>query len=152
MRAPKSISIAQAASFVRHGAIACALGVMAGPASALADNYYAGKTVEIYIGSGTGGGYDRYGRTVGRYLVKHIPGNPNLVPRNMPGAGSMKAAEYMSHMAPKDGSAIAILQPGALFEPLVNDKLKFRYDPAKLEIIGSATAARGSASPTTHPR
>jgi tripartite-type tricarboxylate transporter receptor subunit TctC len=105
-----------------------------------ADDFYAGKTLELYIGSATGGGYDRYGRTVGRHLVRHIPGKPNLVPRNMPGAGSMKLAEYMSTIATKEGTAIAILQPGALFEPLVNEKLNFRYDPAKLEIIGSANS------------
>jgi tripartite-type tricarboxylate transporter receptor subunit TctC len=104
------------------------------------EDYYAGKTIDVYIGSGAGGGYDRYGRTVGQHMAKHIPGNPTIVPRNMPGAGSMKLAEYMSTMAPKDGSAIAILQPGALFEPLVNDALKFRYDPAKLEMIGSANS------------
>lgn len=132
------MSSARSLSQVRLAAIVCALGAYTG--AAVADDYYAGKTVEMYIGSGTGGGYDRYGRTVGRYLVKHLPGNPNLVPRNMPGAGSMKAAEYMSHMAPKDGTAVAILQPGALFEPLVNDKLKFRYDPAAFEIIGSANS------------
>lgn len=119
-------------------ASAMAFGASAG--AAVADDYYTGKSIEIYIGAGTGGGYDRYGRTVGRYLVKHVPGNPNLVPRNMPGAGSMKVAEYMSNIAPKDGTAIAILQPGALFEPLVNDKLKFRYDPAAFEIIGSANS------------
>lgn len=107
---------------------------------ALSSDFYAGKTLDVYIGSGPGGGYDRYGRTVGQYMAKHIPGNPTMVARNMPGAGSMKLAEYMSTIAPKDGTAIAILQPGALFEPLVNDKLKFRYDPAKLEMIGSANS------------
>lgn len=107
---------------------------------ALAADFYSGRTLEVYIGSGVGGGYDRYGRTVGQHMARHIPGNPTVVPRNMPGAGSMKLAEYMSSIAPKDGTAIAILQPGALFEPLVNDKLKFRYEPAKFEMIGSANS------------
>lgn len=107
---------------------------------AFADDSYEGKTLEVYIGAGAGGGYDRYGRTVGQHMAKHIPGNPTVVPRNMPGAGSMKLAEFMSTIAPKDGTAIAILQPGALFEPLVNDKIKSRYDPAKFEMIGSANS------------
>ena len=118
--------------------LAALVGIAVSPA--LADDFYKGKTLEVYIGSGAGGGYDRYGRTVGQHMARHIPGNPTVVPRNMPGAGSMKLAEYMSTIATKDGTAIAILQPGALFEPLVNDKLKFRYDPAKLEMIGSANS------------
>lgn len=118
-------------------AAAC-LVIAAQPLSAA--DFYAGKTVEIIIGSGVGGGYDRYGRTVGQYLVKYLPGKPTLVPRNMPGAGSMKAAEYVYRLAPKTGTTIAILQPGALFEPAVNDKLKFNYDPAKFEMIGSANS------------
>jgi tripartite-type tricarboxylate transporter receptor subunit TctC len=105
-----------------------------------AEDFYAGKSIEVLIGSGVGGGYDRYARTVLHHMVKRIPGHPTYVPRNMPGAGSMKTAEYLSTMAPKDGTTIALLQPGALFEPLVNDKLKFRYDPAKLEMIGSANS------------
>lgn len=106
----------------------------------VAKDFYAGKTVEITIGAGVGGGYDRYGRTVGRYLVKYLPGHPTLVPKNMPGAGSMKAAEYMFNIAPKNGTAIAILQPGALFEPAVNHELKFKYEPAKFAMIGSANS------------
>lgn len=126
------------AKTIRALSFALSLAVIATPVAA--DNFFAGKTLEVYIGAGAGGGYDRYGRTVGRYMARHIPGNPSVVPRNMPGAGSMKLAEYMSTIAAKDGTAIAILQPGALFEPLVNEKLKFRYDPAKLEIIGSANS------------
>jgi tripartite-type tricarboxylate transporter receptor subunit TctC len=119
-------------------AAAATIGFAAQPSRA--DDFYAGKSIEILIGSGVGGGYDRYARTVLHHMVKHIPGNPTFVSRNMPGAGSMKTAEYLSTMAPKDGTTIALLQPGALFEPLVNDKLKFRYDPARLEMIGSANS------------
>jgi tripartite-type tricarboxylate transporter receptor subunit TctC len=107
---------------------------------AKASDFYAGKSIEILIGSGVGGGYDRYARTVLHHMVRHIPGHPTYVPKNMPGAGSMKTAEYLTTQAPKDGTTIALLQPGALFEPLVNDKLKFRYDPAKLAMIGSANS------------
>jgi len=124
--------------------VAGAMGAMGaislGVSPALAEDFYAGKTLNVVIGAGAGGGYDRYGRTVGRFIAQHIPGNPTMVPRNMPGAGSMKAAEYMYTIAPRDGTTIAILQPGALFEPLVNTKLEIRYKPAEFEMIGNANS------------
>src|ERR1700726_1501626 len=61
------------------------------PASA-EDNFYAGKTIDMLIGFSAGGGYDLYGRTLARYLGRHIPGNPQIVPQDMPGAGSLKLA------------------------------------------------------------
>ncbi|MFM1815880.1 MAG: hypothetical protein RLZ98_2575 [Pseudomonadota bacterium] len=106
---------------------------------ATAEDFYAGKTLTMIIGSGSGGGYDRYGRVVGRYLVKHIPGSPTLVPRNMPGAGSLKAAEYLFNLAPKDGTTVGIVQPGALVEPLFSTK-KFRFNPPEYEYVGSANS------------
>lgn len=127
-------------TMLRCGAVALIAGPLAPASFATAEEFYAGKTIEILIGSGVGGGYDRYARTVMHHMVRRIPGKPTYVPRNQPGAGSMKTAEYLSTMAPKDGTSIALLQPGALFEPLVNDKLKFRYDPAQLSMIGSANS------------
>ncbi len=56
--------------------------------------FYKGKTVEIYIGTSAGGGYDAYGRLLARHMGKHIPGNPNVVPKNMPGSGGMRLANY----------------------------------------------------------
>ncbi len=110
------------------------------PLTAVAADFYAGKTITIIIGSGSGGGYDRYGRTIGRHISKHIPGLPNVIAKNMPGAGSMKAAEYLFNIAPKDGTTIGIIFPGAIVEPLINSKKKFRFDPPKFEIIGVANA------------
>ena len=107
---------------------------------AMAADFFAGKSISIIIGSGAGGGFDRYGRNVGRHMLKYIPGKPSLVPKNMPGAGSMKAAEYLYNIAPKDGTVIAILQPGALFEPLIGGDKKFRFDPPKFEFLGSANS------------
>src|SRR5512142_1977462 len=79
--------------------------IYAPPASAdsVAD-FYKGRTVTIDIGYSAGGGYDLYARTLARHLGDHIPGNPNVVPQNMPGAGSLKVVNYVANLAPKDGT------------------------------------------------
>ena len=115
-------------------AVACAI------APAAAQDFFAGKTINLAVGAGSGGGYDLYGRAVARHIPKHIPGRPNVIMQNMPGAGSMKAVEYIFTHAPKDGTAIAIVFPGALIEPLIAGREKFRFDPPKLEYIGSANS------------
>src|SRR5258708_31551150 len=78
----------------------------AAAADAIAD-FYSGKTVQVLIGFSPGGGYDIYARTLARFMGRHIPGNPRLVPQNMPGAGSLKAANYLYNVAAKDGTALA---------------------------------------------
>jgi tripartite-type tricarboxylate transporter receptor subunit TctC len=89
-------------------AIAFALLSSAQPASAAGvEDFYKGRSVSIIIGYSVGGGYDTYGRLLSRYLGDHIPGRPAVVPQNMPGAGSIKAANYIYGVAPKDGTAIA---------------------------------------------
>src|SRR3954449_12446050 len=77
-------------------------------ASAQAPNL-AGKTVQMIIGFGPGGGYDLWGRTVGRHIGKYLPGNPTVVPQNMPGAGSFVAANNIYTLAPKDGTVMGII-------------------------------------------
>ena len=69
-------------------------------------DFYRGKQLRMIIGYGEGGGYDLYGRLVAEFLGKHIPGNPNIVPENMPGAGGFKAADYIYIVAPKDGTVL----------------------------------------------
>ena len=71
-------------------------------------------------------------------MPKHIPGRPNIVVQNMPGAGSITAAQYLYVVAPKDGLAFGILFPGAILEPLTGDPAKYRYDPTKFEYLGTA--------------
>jgi tripartite-type tricarboxylate transporter receptor subunit TctC len=119
--------------------VAAAVVAGLGAPAASASDFYAGKTVSMIIGSGPGGGFDRYGRLVGQYMSKYIPGEPTFVPKNMPGAGSAKAAEFLYTLAPKDGTHMGILQPGALMEPLF-DPSKFRYKPQEFEYIGSANS------------
>src|SRR5262249_16399771 len=67
------------------------------------------KSIDLIIGYAAGGGYDAYGRLVARHLGQHLPGHPIVLPRNMPGAGSLTAANYVFNQAPKDGTAIGLV-------------------------------------------
>lgn len=119
---------------------AIAVMVLALPAYAQSGtDFYKGKQIAIVIGSDAGGGYDAYGRLVGRYLGKHIPGNPTVVPQNMPGAGQTKAAGYVYSVALKDGTAIAAVSPGALLTSVLGGPT-VQYDPNKFQYIGSANS------------
>ena len=81
--------------------------------------FYKGRTLELYIGYSVGGGYDLYARLLARHLGKHIPGNPTIVPKNMEGAGSLRAANFIANAAPRDGSAIGTFGRGVPFDPLL---------------------------------
>ncbi len=135
-------------SVCRCAALGLAFGfavLSAAPASAQAttaapvDQFYRGKLISLYIGFTVGGGYDVYGRLVARYLGKHIPGNPTVVPVNMEGAGSVKLANWLYNVAPKDGSAIGIVNRGVPFEPLVGNAALARFDGSKFTWLGSTT-------------
>ncbi len=106
------------------------------PASAA--DYFAGKTIEFTVGADVGGGFDVYARTIAKHLPRHLPGNPIVVVKNMPGAGSGKAATYLATAAPKDGTAIGALMPGAVIGPLLEDREKPQYDPTKLVYLATA--------------
>jgi tripartite-type tricarboxylate transporter receptor subunit TctC len=98
----------------------------------------AGKTVNMIIGFGPGGGYDMWGRLMARHIGKHLPGNPNVVPQNMPGAGSYVAASHLYTVAPKDGTVMAIIARDAALGPL-SGAPGARFDSTKLSWIGSPT-------------
>ena len=98
-------------------------------APALAQDFFAGKSIDLLIGAPPGGGYDIYGRVVARHIGRHIPGNPNIVPKNMPGAGSARAAGFLSMQAPKDGTVIANIMPGAVIGPLLDPKTREAVRP-----------------------
>jgi tripartite-type tricarboxylate transporter receptor subunit TctC len=105
------------------------------PASAdpVAD-FYRGKAITLFIGSGEGGGYDINGRLAAAYLSKHIPGNPTIIARNMPGASGMVAADYMFNVAPQDGTAISIPQPTILLNRVLDPTA--RYAPQGFTWLG----------------
>ena len=118
----------------------CALLAMfAGCPTAAEDNFYAGKTIDMLIGFSSGGGYDLYGRTLSRYLGRHIAGNPQIVPQNMPGAGSLKLVNYLYNVAPKDGTAIGIFAPGIVAEPLLGHGDGTQFDATKFGWLGSVS-------------
>jgi tripartite-type tricarboxylate transporter receptor subunit TctC len=101
--------------------------------------FYAGKQIDLVVGSSAGGGYDTYARLVARYLGRYIPGNPAIVPQNMPGAGSNKAGGYIYSVAPKDGTAIGAVFPGIILQPLIGH-VPTPHDPSKFIYIGSANS------------
>jgi tripartite-type tricarboxylate transporter receptor subunit TctC len=105
-------------------------------AQSIAD-FYKGKTVDLYIGYSVGGAYDLYARMLARHLGKHIPGNPTVLPKNMEGAGSLRLANWLYNVAPKDGSAIGIIGRGTGFDPLLGNKAA-QFDASKFTWIGSA--------------
>jgi tripartite-type tricarboxylate transporter receptor subunit TctC len=100
-------------------------------------DFYKGKTLDFYIGYSVGGGYDLYARVIGRHLGKHIPGNPTVVMKNMEGAGSLRLANWMFRVAPKDGSVIATIGRGTGFDPILGVK-GATFDGTKFTWIGSA--------------
>jgi tripartite-type tricarboxylate transporter receptor subunit TctC len=108
--------------------------------SAAASDFYAGKTITIVVGSDVGGGFDTYARLFSRHLGRFIPGNPSLIVRNMPGAGSAKAAGYVYSVAPQDGTVIGALNPGGLLAPLFEGK-DLGYETPKFQFLASADAS-----------
>ena len=81
----------------------------AGAQAQSVESFYRGKTLSMVIGYATGGSNDIYARSVARHIGKHIPGNPTVVPRNMPGGGSLVAANHVFNVAPKDGTTLALI-------------------------------------------
>ena len=118
---------------------ATAICLIAAPAPAA--DYYAGKSIDFIIGSDVGGGYDIYVRVISRHLNRFIPGNPTIVPKNQPGAGSGRAASLIYGVAPKDGTVIGAVFPGAIMAPLLDDRAQPLYDPTKFQYLGSADNA-----------
>lgn len=105
------------------------------PAGAQA-NFYQGKTVTLIVGSSTGGGYDLWARLLAQHLGKHIPGNPNVIVQNMPGAGSLVAANHLYNLAKPDGLTLGAILPALYFDQLVK-RPEVQFDWARFTWIGS---------------
>jgi tripartite-type tricarboxylate transporter receptor subunit TctC len=125
---------------LQAGLIAASFGLVVTAIPAAAQDYYAGKTIDLVVGNYPGGGFDIYARAVARHLGRHIPGNPTVVVKNMPGAGSAKAGVHISTVAPKDGLSIGAVTPGAIVGPLLDDKPQSMFDPAKVTYLGTANS------------
>ena len=105
-----------------------------------ADDFYRGRTIDLYFGFGVGGTYDLYARTVAKHLGRFIPGEPNIVPHSMPGAGGLVAANFMYKVAPHDGTALAITSQTIALDQLFGVS-GIAYDALDFPWIGRAAAS-----------
>ena len=99
--------------------------------------FYRGRNVTILVGSGVGGGYDTYSRTLARYWGKHIPGNPNIIVQNMPGANGITMFNFLVNGASKDGSVIGSPFAANVTEPLIDQGKITKFDPRQVNWIGN---------------
>jgi len=118
--------------------IATLCAVLALPPASAAQDFYAGKTVTIFSGHQPGSLYDTNARFVARHLPRFIPGNPAMIVRNMPGAGTLAASNHVANVAPKDGTALALIARGVAIEPLLGGQ-GIRFEPLTLNWIGSSS-------------
>ena len=121
----KAATMIAAAAFATATSMACADTI---------EDFYRGRQIQLIIGVGEGGGYDLSARLAAMHLSKFIPGNPTIVPRNMPAAGSIAAAEYVYSLAPKDGTVLAMFQPTYITEKINDTRRKYEYE--KFTYIG----------------
>lgn len=127
-------------SFFATAALAATVAGHAASADAVAD-FYKGKTLTLYVGLSPGGGYDTNARLLAKHLDRYIPGHPNIIVKNMPGGGGIVMTAYVASVATPDGLAIGAPQRGIPFEPLIdNDSAHAKYDPLKLQWLGSMNA------------
>src|SRR5215471_1502128 len=115
-----------------HAAVLLALALPSLPAAAAGDDddFYRGKTISLIIPIGPGGAYDTYARLVARFLGRELPGNPVIVPRNMPGAGGTIASNYVYNIAPRDGTTLTMTTSSFGMEQVFENP-QIRYDARK---------------------
>lgn len=114
----------------------------AASAQAIPPDYFRGKTINIVVGSGTGDGYDLYSRMLAQYMSRHIPGNPRMIVQNMPGAGTLRATNYIWEVAPKDGTHFGSVGGGTATAGLL-DARNARFDARRFQWIGSMNSEVG---------
>ncbi len=123
-----------AAIVVAAPAVAAIGGIGDVAADAVAD-FYTGKLVTVYVGYSVGGGYDIYARALARHIGRHIPGRPEIVVKNRPGAGSLRLANEIYNRHRRDGTAFGTVGRGIVMEPMFGN-LKARFDPTKFTWLG----------------
>ena len=124
--------------------IAVSLTATIAASGALADDFYKGKSIDLVISTGVGGGLDNNARIVARHLGKYIPGNPTIVAKNMPGAGHVRAANYIYNQAPKDGTTIGTLIPAFVMAQVLNRSDAIQFDAAKFNWLASTSASNST--------
>jgi tripartite-type tricarboxylate transporter receptor subunit TctC len=130
---------------MRASALCCGVlsAVLASASPALSDpvaDFYRGKQVSLVLSTGAGGGYASYAHAFAPFLSKHIPGNPNIVVQNMPGAGGIRAMQYFASIAPRDGSVLGLVHSSVPFAPLYGIK-GATFDPRAMNWIGSINSS-----------
>jgi tripartite-type tricarboxylate transporter receptor subunit TctC len=103
-------------------------------------DFYKGKQISVVVGYGPGGGYDLYARLLARHMGKYIPGAPTLVVQNMPGAGSLRATNWIYNVAPKDGTAFGIFARNMPLLGILGGNPAVQYDPMKFTYLGSSSS------------
>lgn len=116
-------------------AAALVLGIMTAGGTVVAEDFYAGKNINFVIASAVGGGYDTYGRLVAAHIGQNLPGHPSVVPQNMPGAGGIRAANYLYSVAPKDGLTIGMIDQAVCLDKILG-KEELTAEPAKFNWLG----------------
>jgi tripartite-type tricarboxylate transporter receptor subunit TctC len=121
------------------------------PAPEPVADFYRGKTISLIVGNPVGNDYDYRGRLIARHIGKHIPGNPAVVPRNMPGAGGLIAANWMAKLAPQDGTTLfMIAQPHSPGQAMALPNISSTCAPS-LIVIPSTRQCGGLAHPAFAP-
>jgi tripartite-type tricarboxylate transporter receptor subunit TctC len=100
-------------------------------------DFYRGKQMKFIIRSEPGGCYDLYSRLIGAHIVRHIPGNPTIVPQNMPGAGGLQAANYVGDLAPRDGTVLTMVSQALPMDQSLGFTPQFKADLSKFGWIGN---------------
>jgi tripartite-type tricarboxylate transporter receptor subunit TctC len=102
--------------------------------------FYKGKRINLIVSYGPGGGYDVYARVLARHMSKYIPGNPNIVVQNMPGAGSLRGTNFLYNVAPKDGTAFGTFARNMALLGLIKTNQNVQFDPTKFTWLGSSSS------------
>ena len=121
-------------------AVLALLAAMPAGADPVAD-FYKGKQLKFIIRAGVGGTYDLYARLLGRYMVRHIPGNPTILPLNMTGGGGIKAAMYVAEVAPRDGTILTIVGQGLAADQGLGLNPSFQADLRTFNWVGNVSSA-----------
>ena len=128
---------------MRSGSLAVAVCTAMFATCAAAQEFYKDKTVELVVSTGVGGGLDSNARLIARHLPSRLPGKPSIVVRNMPGAGHVRAANYMFNQAAKDGTSIATLIPAFVLAQVLDGK-GMQFDAAKFQWLGSTSSSNST--------
>ncbi|HEY2231585.1 MAG TPA: tripartite tricarboxylate transporter substrate-binding protein [Xanthobacteraceae bacterium] len=122
------------------GTVLAIIALAASPARAqTVEDFYRGKRLTLTVGYGPGGGYDVFARLLARHLSRFIPGSPSIIVQNMPGAGSLIAANYLYSLAPKDGTVFGLFARDMPLLGLLGHNPNVQFDPRKFTWLGSSS-------------